>query len=341
MTGLRAVAAWLSLLGIAAYVRLSWVRCVSTVEGFDFADPDALYHLRQIRDGPMIRDWMLPDGLSPWPGGFDGVLAVLVRLGRLIGVRGTNAEEALVGTVLVLFSLWAVVLAWQVARASWGQAAGWIAALLVALIPAAIDRSRFGSIDHHLVEPIILLLALHPRLKARGRGIALGVGLVVSQSMMVAIGIAAVAMLAAKWRAREQELKVAEIATVALMVALPLVCVSAYAHGAWLDYRMVGLFQLGLLAVWALAAPIVDGPPARWRWQRAVGACVVLAALAAPLIRSASFLSRNRVVELAGESDSAFAASAFRLGYMTDLVWLWPVVLVWLGRRAWRSRNRS
>ncbi len=342
----RAILSWGALLGVAAYVRLVWILCVAGGGTMRFFDPDALYHLRQIRYAadhfPLmaLRDTYLgpAPGVVPWPGGFDWILAALLRIVRAFGLSGAYSEEFFLSLVVSLLGLGTVILAVFAARRLFGRPAGWIAGWLAALIPASVDYARFGRVDHHVLEPAVLLAGLMPGLRPRTRGLLLGLSLVISQSILVPLGIVAFGLFLSD----PEESK--KTAAWAFLTALVPVALSCLGHGVWFDYRTVSFFQVGLLLLWFLfsAATAASG---RKRAVLGISALGMAALLLWPLRDSFSFLFRNPVVSLASETRPITRMGSLAFGYYTWNLFLWPIALVFFSfsrfaKNTWENHQR-
>jgi asparagine N-glycosylation enzyme membrane subunit Stt3 len=129
---------------------------------------DPWYHLRRIELAlhggfgiPQFDAYVnFPNGATiDWPPGFD----VLMAAGSLALEPFMPADYGLVGTLAVmvpvlgaLTPLLAMVLAWRL----YGPRAGLWAGLLLALTNAVVSYSSVGRVDHHVVEPLWLLVLL-------------------------------------------------------------------------------------------------------------------------------------------------------------------------------------
>ncbi len=341
----RGIISWGTLLGGAAYVRLIWYQCLRGDSHLRFFDPDSLYHLRQIRWGatlfpklPLIDPYLhFPSGEScPWPGGFDWVLAAFLKIAQLLGLHGTLSEEIFVSTLVSLSFLPTIVLVVLWAKHIWGPPAGWISGTLVALIPALVDGGRFGKVDHHVIEGLPALIGLYPGIPIPLRGILLGISLVSSQSAILNIGLVAFCVLISDFtiilfnRKSQNAFKEAPffigsaLPLYTLVAATPLVFLTAWSHEKWFDYRYVGLFQLGLIAVWYFVHRAIDIPFVKFRIFFLSIALVLGVSIFLPFLHSFDFINRNPVVALSSETRGAFNAHVFETGYLSDNVYLWP-----------------
>ena len=309
-------------------------------------DGDVLYHLRQIHWGALrfpflpIHDPFLffPEGgISPWPGGFDLLLAAVLKAAGFFGFRGTVHEEFLAGSVVSLMGLTGIVLSVTWARALWGAAAGWIAGWLAALIPATVDVSRFGRIDHHVFEPLVLLVGLHPLIDPVLRGVLMGLSLGISQSTLLPLCIVAIASTLSSFLDGPSHNET--MAKAALLTAAPVVLATSWAHGVWFDYRQVSLFHLGVVALWFYVSRTVDAKTTRSRVLNGSLAFLLLGAIGLPLLESAQFLETNSVLNLVAESRSGFDFDVIRTNYLSDNLVLWPLALGFLALAVIRKKG--
>jgi asparagine N-glycosylation enzyme membrane subunit Stt3 len=133
-------------------------------------DGDSLYHLHRMR---LIADqfpavpWIDPliawpaGAPIPWAAGFDLLGALLILLGRALG--GPAGGDLLVAALCPLLGVAVVAavvdLSLVLQPAGPGRRAGALAAgCLAALLPQGLAISRFGLIDHHVAEALVMLL---------------------------------------------------------------------------------------------------------------------------------------------------------------------------------------
>lgn len=188
--------------------------------------PDTYYHLRQIlravesfprvpvRD-PLL-DWPA-GGFSVWPPGFDWMGAALaLALGGGGDERRAAAAAAFLPVLLGLVAIGLVV--WTARRLAGGgrsgDAVGFAAGALFAVLPNAVVVSRLGRVDHHVAESVamaglgawVLWAAERPAATTRrargafelvGAGLAFWAGAVFSGSPLY-VAVAA-ALLVALW----------------------------------------------------------------------------------------------------------------------------------------------
>ncbi|HZZ85682.1 MAG TPA: hypothetical protein VFE30_14170 [Anaeromyxobacteraceae bacterium] len=221
------------VLALAAWVRLDNVReAMFQGELLPQIDSDSAYHYHRILDAvrnfphvPMVDPWMAwpRGGRCPWAQGFDLAAAAWVKL--LGGGRSSHLAAVLAGIWPVLMGLLAVAatmsLAYRLAPRQHRTVAWGGAGLVVALLPESLFQSRFGRIDHHVFELLLVVLLTRWALKAMpgrqeepGRGwrfelegallVALGVWFFTGSTLYVAMaaGLVMVAALAAPGRAR-------------------------------------------------------------------------------------------------------------------------------------------
>ena len=161
-------AAWLGLVALAVWSRLSVWPEVFVGGHVLTRDPDADYHLRRIAqilggvDGAPFFDRGLnwPDGAtSPWMPGFDWLGALLVRaVGAEPGAAADRVAAFLpillgVGVVLGAAALCSRVAPRTPQRFWTALSAGAFAAVL----PRLVMSSQLGRVDHHVFEAALML----------------------------------------------------------------------------------------------------------------------------------------------------------------------------------------
>ena len=141
-------------------------------------DSDPHYHvlraeawLRGLPGAPW-RDPKLawPDGADvPWPPLFDALVA---GTARIVGgeAPSRNAIAAAAAPIPVVLSLLLILLVAAIGRRL--TSGGWLAAFLVALLPAATEPSALGRVDQHVLEVVLFaaLLVLFDAQSQRARG---------------------------------------------------------------------------------------------------------------------------------------------------------------------------
>ncbi len=156
---------------------------------------DDVYHLKRItfsaRHFPQVLD---PDpdrgehGLfCPWPPLYDFALSVFVK--------GLGFRASGLGFIPPLFfALFAGGVAWFLSR--YGALAAATGGLTLALSPYLIGVSSLGHIDHHYVEPLLLLSIVFFASRRNGvaLGLAIAIALLVQTALLVAAGLAFVAI---------------------------------------------------------------------------------------------------------------------------------------------------
>src|SRR5215831_16504635 len=135
-------------------------RLVVVPEGGGLVDVDGDLHLRRamevVAHGPgtlFALDRMIawPQGAHVnWPPGFDLLLAALLRV-----VGAARFETAASVAVPVLGAL-AVPVAYQLARTVLDRSGACVVAAATTILPAHIELSRRGRIDHHVLEPTLV-----------------------------------------------------------------------------------------------------------------------------------------------------------------------------------------
>jgi hypothetical protein len=136
---------------------------------------DDAYHLKRIQSFPhLIQFDPDRDAWCPWPPLYDFVCGAI---GTVLGTR------AIVWVPPIAFALFAAALAWGF---------GAVAGLGVALAPYLIGISRAGDIDHHWVEPmlVVLMLVALQRRRVWMLAIAMTCALFVQTALIIACGLA-------------------------------------------------------------------------------------------------------------------------------------------------------
>jgi asparagine N-glycosylation enzyme membrane subunit Stt3 len=161
-----------AVVALALAVRLAPWGDVFTPAGVSpVGDSDPHYHvLRAARwlagaPGAPWRDaWLAwPSGADvPWPPLFDALIALPAR--AVFGPSPSRDQVATVAVLLpVLLGVALVLLLARLGRRLLGGKAGWVAAALCALAPAATEPTRLGRADQHALEMVLftaMLLAL-------------------------------------------------------------------------------------------------------------------------------------------------------------------------------------
>ena len=152
---------------------------------------DDLYHLKRITFSaehfPHVLDFDPDRGdhgaFCPWPPLYDFALG---------GVMKLSGDVTYVPPIF--FALF--VAGVTAAMLRFGEIAAATAGLTLALSPYLIGASRSGHIDHHYVEPLLLLLIVVTASRRHGilLGVAIAVALMVQTALLVAAGIAFIAM---------------------------------------------------------------------------------------------------------------------------------------------------
>lgn len=239
---------------------------------------DDLYHAKRIifsaTHFPRVLDFDPDRGLSgsfcPWPPLYDLAQAAQARL---VGARGPR--EILRSAVWfppVFAAVLAGVLAGLVARKA-GPVAGVLTGLVVALSPAFVLASHLGAIDHHFLEPA-LLLGIAAAVVSVGKtrsaqsvagyglllALALTTALLVQTALLFAAGLALIAVLVVHGR------RPAALRSAALGFALAAAAILVYRRGRPEGYPD-GPWYLGYSHVAALVGAAIACGVAGW-WRR-------------------------------------------------------------------------
>src|SRR5262245_19804278 len=230
-------------------------------------DVDADLHLRRAllalaRGANALRavDPMIawPDGARvDWPPAFDMFLAGLAAL------CGDRFERAAALAIPMLGAL-AIPVAYKWARTVLGSGGALLAAGVVALLPAHVELTRVGRVDHHVLEPTFLWLGLSA--VASGEAFAAGIALLLL-FMVSPTGLIGAALMGAAglWRLRHRP-RLAVPAAVLLLAAGAAVAARAGAFQFAGKQGLVGtivesrsLFAFGWVGYPALAPLTVLG----------------------------------------------------------------------------------
>ena len=316
------------------------VRLLVAPEGGGLVDVDGDLHLRRALDvvahGPhtlFALDRMIawPQGAHVnWPPGFDLALAMLARV-----VGAARFEGAAAAAIPIVGAL-AIPAAYLLARTLLDRNGACAVAAAVAVLPAHIELTRIGRIDHHVIEPTFLwwslgwlMAAVQKRSRARAIGSGVVLALLFLCSPTALLG-AVVFGGAALWLARDDERTVAA----ALGSAAIAIAVGAAAAGTLGKLSVDEMSALQPI-LFALAAGGVIAARRRLWALAAVGGA--LAALALVLARGggALFLAgRTGMAATILESRGLFSFDAFAaLAPLTPLAFLAPVAAGFAIRR--------
>lgn len=181
---------------------------------------DDLYHLKRIANFPHLLDFDPDRGaFCPWPPLYDFLLGSVHSL--FGGVTWTAP---------LFLAACAAGVTWGMRR--FGLLAALTAGLALAVSPYLIGVSAAGHIDHHYVEPLLVLLILVATVRRNGiwLGIAIAVALLVQPALFVAAGLAFVVLFLSS-DAREGA-KAFAIAA-AVVIAYRLTRAAGYPDSAW------------------------------------------------------------------------------------------------------------
>jgi asparagine N-glycosylation enzyme membrane subunit Stt3 len=161
----RRIALFVVVVAVATVPRLSNVEGTFRDSGVVLGGEDSYYHMRRIElaldNGgvipPVDRYVNYPEGaLLDWPPGFDLTLAGITAIVRSVWPAPSPAAVCSVA-IAVIGALTAGLTA-LLARARGVN--GWAAGLLVAGMAAHIDYTQIGRVDHHVLEPLMVLVPL-------------------------------------------------------------------------------------------------------------------------------------------------------------------------------------
>ena len=161
-------AAVLAVFLLALAVRLIPAAALLSSDEIPVVTDDPPYHLvrvmRLLHDPPGFRE---PDPLSAhphgavacWPWGFDLLLAGVCRV--VLGASPSRPEVILVCSALIpVLGALAPVLLFLLGRRFATDGVAIAGAAVLAILPAHVDYSVFGRVDHHVLEPFIPLFGL-------------------------------------------------------------------------------------------------------------------------------------------------------------------------------------
>jgi dolichyl-diphosphooligosaccharide--protein glycosyltransferase len=375
-TRVRQVAQGLLLFSLALVVRAIPMGQVLEpgIVHFPFG-ADEFYHLRRIWFGvqnfPSLIDFdsylNFPDGArAVWPPVFDWVLAAIARV--LIGTGDQLAMERLLAWAPPVLGGLTVVCVWRIGRELFSSAAGLVAGVLLALLPAHYANSQLGQIDHHVAVALTTSLLLWSALRlladrpsTPGRWI--GMGATGALAMLLwpgaLIHLAIVQVAAVFWLlvagTREQAVSRCRILAVnhgvAFAALLPFCIGQSWQEFSPLSPLVLGRFQplwLGAATVTLFAMGVLWsrsglGATRRQRVSSALAlgaAGVALALVAIPGLLEAIDYASGWFTE-----DEAFQSTVLELGSLTHaggefvpqlansrfsmLFWIFPIA--WLG----------
>jgi dolichyl-diphosphooligosaccharide--protein glycosyltransferase len=379
--------AWaLLIFGLGLAVRAIWWPRIFTAQGMmPPHSADSYYHLRRIGYSVARFPEVLEHdpyvgfpgvGEIVWPPGFDLGVAFLARL--LVGGDAAGMEAVAAWVPAVLGALTAVAAAAVAARV-FRPAAGCVAGVLLALLPAHYTYTQLGKVDHHAavsLGSVLLILGCVAAVRRAGRpwpGLAVALGLGVAAFLYTWAGglllIGLLQALAAIWMFQAVEVDEARSRArhLAIVQGVAALAVAPYALGrSWEQYGdwsplVLGSFQPVWLAATAGAcvlfvaawrAPALGSTPAR-RWLGALGlagagglaAPVAVPELAASLDYAAGWFGKEEAFQLeVSELLPLFAevaGSRTRIPEQrfTRAVYLLPVALGWLVWEARRQRR--
>jgi hypothetical protein len=144
---------------------------------------DDLYHLKRIAEFPRILDFDPDRGergaFCPWPPLYDFLLGSVQKL-----------SGGVTWCAPLFFAAFAASVTFAMRRL--GLLAACTAGLTLAVSPYLVGASEAGHIDHHYVEPLLVLLILAATVCRNGiaLGIAIAIALLIQPALFVAAGLA-------------------------------------------------------------------------------------------------------------------------------------------------------
>ncbi len=286
-------------------------------------DPDACFHMRRVflllaRGDLPVRDYWSdhPQGVVPYVAPLlDWIVWGVCRLCGL-GPGDEAAVDRVGAFVPAVLGACTVFPVYGIARRIWGPATATGAALVLALLPGHVLYTRYGMVDHHVLESLLLATLVWAtmgegkwRPAVLGALCLLGLALAWNGFALYVIAFAGVSAFA-PWRTADPGFsRMPETAIRTLVVFLPLLAVCVVLPGHWfrageVRYDAPTTFHLaltGACALWCAVAvrlyrmPAIAGPPGylppgwleRWPWTRAgavagAGAAIAILALVIP-----------------------------------------------------------
>ena len=189
---------------------------------------DDLYHLKRISNFPPVIEFDVDRGergaWCPWPPLYDAMMGVLPRVELVPPIT---------------FALFAAVITWTF---------GGIAGGVLAISPYLIGVSHRGAIDHHWIEPM-LVVAILVAVERRARA-ALAIALTVAMFVQTALLVAAAIAFAIAFVDRASELAISFAVPAVAIVAWRLTLPSTYPGNIWfLGWAHAAVFAAAAIAL--------------------------------------------------------------------------------------------
>lgn len=248
----------------------------------------------------------LAGAFCPWPPLYDLVMGTFARI---VGL------QSILWVPPVAFAAFAALMAFFWSSGADGHRellSGVVAGLTIASAPYLIGISRFAAIDHHWVEPllVIAILAAVLRRSAAGLAMAMVVALFVQTALIVGCGLAFLAIVMVQRDARAARAGAIAFAVSAAAIMIfratrPL----AYPSSAW----FLGWTHAALLGAAAVACAVAS---ARSRWLALACGAALVAPFSASLFSGARFFAGDPWLRSIIEFQPMFRESS-RIG--TDL----------------------
>ncbi len=384
---LRAVLPWLAL--FAAVVALRAVRFGTVFGESGTHTPyaaDEFYHLRRIWfsvvNFPASLDFDLymnhPVGAKPiWPPFFDWGVAALARV--LVGGEDQRAVEVVAAWVPPVLGGLSVLASVALIRRLHSAAAGWVTGVLLAVLPAHIELSRLGEVDHHVAVGLLATLLVGSgaglaaadtrasRWAALRTGGLAGAAILLWPGALLHVAVVEGFLLAQLLLERERGEAIARARSLALLHAVAALVLLPFCIGqAWPQFgtyspQVLSRFQ----PLWFGAAAAAFAVASAWwagsrvgetRRQR-LGSGLLVATLGAGLAlvgvpgltksvgEAAGWFGGESFLQFVAETQPLFfprgPAFAPRLAYgqFTWLLWAYPIGLATLFWGAWRRRR--
>ncbi len=254
-TAIRILAPWDDVLAPSTSLRASG--------RVNFLETDAWYHVRlaesQTRNYPhrvTVDPYAAPDGqyvaVAPL---LDAIVATVAVVTQGRGAS-TESIERIAAFTPAIIGVLAVAAVWALATIAFDRRAGFLAALLTAVLPGHfLDRTLIGFVDHHALEVLLSLatLACIAYGSAIGGGIALGLYLLAWASgsyfvFILAVWIVATALVAPARRASAGRFT-AIVGAIALAIVLAFQDPGLFRYGSQIT-ALAGLIVVSLIVTY-------------------------------------------------------------------------------------------
>jgi hypothetical protein len=358
---------WWLLIGLiaAGACALKWPATHFSDESLPYGN-DSFYHARRILDtvadpsafyqfDPKIH---APEGsLLTWPWGYDYAMAMLVKLGELLGIAAPPI--AILVWLPVLAVLLPIGLIMLIARRlGLSQPLAIIAGLATALLPLTQFLYGVGQIDHHFAEHIFVLATIAAGLRWCARpqdtraavalGIVLGAAPAIHNGLFI-LQLPVLATLLASWfqGARMPMRTTLQFAAALILTTLAVLMPSLPFRLGLFEFYTLSWFHLYVAGGSAIAAlALAHLEPSRRNFAvLAAIALVLLVPLAHQILIARAFLGGTierleHIVEMKTPASMIFSPTGRQdLTQMySAFVWLVPLTAIYCAWQGWRER---